>query len=254
MEILRSVWLMLQLVAGLWGFTFNSMPAPAADTGASVSTENIQTYQYNLDELHGWKVTSAGSGMFRADNAIYQTADSGKTWDKLSDSENGTLPSGPVGAFTFSSADNGWLTINTPQPGTQRLYTTGDGGAHWTQEKLEVPDQYASSMFDPAPPVFFSSTSYGIMIPDHTEIQNAQGGNTSFFLFFVTQDYGRHWNAITAPTAGTWNSLSWDAAEIQDKEYYSWEFRIGHALWTSPEGKAWTTSTETAHQRSSFHK
>jgi hypothetical protein len=75
-EILRSVWLMLQLVAGLWGFTFNSMPAPAADTGASVSTENIQTYQYNLDELHGWKVTSAGSGMFRADNAIYQTADS----------------------------------------------------------------------------------------------------------------------------------------------------------------------------------
>lgn len=238
MELLWSIWLALQLAAGLSGLSFNSVPAQATETAASI--ENLQTLQYNLDKNHGWKVTSAGSGMFRADNVIYRTADNGKSWHRLSDSQQGTLPGGAVRAFTFSSSTNGWLTLNTPQSGTERLYQTQDGGAYWTKVELEVPANYTSSIFDPSPPVFLNQASYGIMIPEHASVQNAQGGEDSFFLFFVTRDLGQHWTAITDHTAGTWNGLSWSAALAQDADYYTWEIRLGSILWTSPDGKTWT--------------
>lgn len=243
MKILWYFWLALQLALGIGGSVFNYMSVQAPEAAEADITEDIETLQYNLNGNLGWKVTSAGSGMFRADNVIYRTTDNGTSWIRLSDSLNGTLPSGPALAFTFSTSTDGWLTLNTPQPGIERLYKTRDGGTHWTKVVLEVPANYASSMFDPAPPVFFSSTPYGIIVPEHAVIQNSQGSEESIFLFFVTRDYGNHWTAITDRTTGIWNGLSWSAAEASSTDHYAWEIRIDHNQWTSPDGKEWMKSS-----------
>lgn len=147
---------------------------------------------------------------------------------------SGTLPSGPIGDLKFKTKDTGWITVHSPRQGDIGLYKTTDGGIHWAKELLEVPPKYAAVQFNPASPIFFTSTNYGIVL------LNEEGQTNTSLLFYATQDNGRHWTAIMDRTEGQWNDLSWMASLDQKSASYLWSITIGDRTLISSNGEIWS--------------
>lgn len=248
---MRGIWIVisaLQLIFGVMSSDLINVPVPGPVLSAgqedepqpeSGFEEDYLTFTYALDTGYSWKATSAGSGMFSADNSLYKSEDRGKSWHKLSNSISGSLPSGPVGDLKFQSKDIGWITIHTPRQGEIGLYKTTDGGIQWSKAKLEVSSKYSSALFNPATPVFFSSTDYEIIILNDVEWQNDQGQTESSFMFYASQDNGQHWTSLMDQTKGSWSGLTWEASKSKDSANYQWKISIGSRTWSSSDGVIW---------------
>ncbi|WP_342436661.1 hypothetical protein NSS79_25490 [Paenibacillus sp. FSL L8-0436] len=229
---MKTLWVLMSVIQLMFAYS------PQA--GNIDEDNNIRTFQYSLEAGYSWKATSAGSGMYQADNRIYMSNDRGISWHKLSDSLSGTLPSGPIGDLKFKTKDTGWITIHSPRQGDIGLYKTTDGGIHWAKEQLEVPSKYASVQFNPSSPIFFTSTNYGIVLLNEIGLLNEEGQTETSLLFYATQDNGRHWTPIMDRPEGQWNGLSWKASLDQKSASYSWSITIGDRTWTSSNGEIWS--------------
>lgn len=191
-------------------------------------TQNISYLQYSLNGSNGWKLRVSGQGMFKADNTLYKTTDGGTSWREISSSAAGNLPGETISDLLFTSKEQGWITVNSPRNGYIGLFRTEDGGQTWAHAQLAGA---SDSTYTVRVPVFFSSTSYGLLrIQDNESLKDTS-------LFFVTKDSGETWEAISNKQTGHWNSLKWAITEDQDKS--AWEVRINDKTW-SYDGSRWT--------------
>lgn len=189
--------------------------------------QNTSYIQSFLDKSNGWKMKVLGQGMFKAETTLYKTKDGGLTWERISDSLSGDLPSESISGILFTSSDKGWITVNSPREGEIGLHRTDNGGKNW--KKLNLTGE-ANSTYTVELPVFFSTTHYGLL--------RVKNNNTSdeTTLFYVTEDHGDSWKAITDQKTGTLNKMHWEVTKQQN--YTVWEVKIGNKSWTY-NGKQW---------------
>jgi len=110
------------------------------------------------DDLHGWIMVHLGVGMSHDYIAVFTTADSGKTWQRVVDSnqtqniagpdQSWDLMSCPKTGLAFSDPATAWLSGDCPGliPNLF-LYHSVDGGKTWNQIGLVPPDGQPSDLF-----------------------------------------------------------------------------------------------------------
>ncbi|WP_310551825.1 WD40/YVTN/BNR-like repeat-containing protein [Paenibacillus glufosinatiresistens] len=206
------------------------------------SADPVRSLRWSLPDGTGWRLDSAGHGMFSADNKLYRTKDGGASWRLTADSAEGSLPGGPASGLMFVSPDTGWMTVDTPREGVSGLYGTQDGGIHWEQASLDLP---AGTGYTEELPVFFGSTSYGLL-----RLKN-DGTGQEAKLFYLTADGGAHWEAETE-REGSLRELHWrvtdqasdsgaPASDAEGQEGQIWTVQIGGQSW-SGSGSGWTAA------------
>lgn len=153
------------------------------------------TGQFFLDATNAWVAEAAGSSGVCTDHvAIFGTVDGGQDWQQL-----GGIDAPSTQAWNpeldFVDAQHGWLFVaggSLTVYGhltTGPLYSTSDGGRHWTLVLAQV---VASTRNCVALPTFsFSSTTTGRM-----QVQCGFGGATSL-SWLVTGDGGATWTMQT---------------------------------------------------------
>ncbi|WP_151733486.1 WD40/YVTN/BNR-like repeat-containing protein [Paenibacillus tengchongensis] len=193
-------------------------PSPGAQSLAAVpaesSPQSASYLHYSLNSNEGWRMEVAGLGMFSADNALFKTDDGGVTWRRLADSASGSLPSEAVSEMLFTSSSRGWMTVNTPRGGYSGLFRSDNGGESWSLVKLEDTPE---SLYSVEMPVFFPETHYGILQPKDIAEEDT--------IFWLTDDDGDNWEAISSKPSGTWKELKWTVHSERGNS--SWEIEIG---------------------------
>ncbi len=145
-----------------------------------------------LDATHAWVAEAAGSSGACTDHvAIFSTVDGGQSWQQL-----GRIDAPSTQAWNpqldFVDAQHGWLFVAGGSltvyghPTTGPLYSTSDGGRHWTVVSAQVVASTPNCVA--LPPFSFSSTTTGWM-----QVQCGFGGATSL-SWLVTRDGGATWN------------------------------------------------------------
>lgn len=240
MKLLWGILLSAVLVSGCSSQNLSGTDAKTEETAATsqptandqIDPQNASYLKYSLDEAEGWKLKMTGQGMFKADNVMYKTNDGGKSWSEISNSSTGKLPGETISDLLFTSDERGWLTVNSPRGGYIGLFQTEDGGKTWSHTNVEGA---ADSTYTVRVPVFFSSTTYGIL-----RVQNNESMKDTS-LFFVTKDSGGTWEAISNKPAGQWNSLKWTITEDKDKTL--WRVQVNDKTWNY-NGSQWTAKPE----------
>ncbi len=198
-------------------------PVPPSD---DTSPQNVSYLRYSLAEGEGWRMEVAGQGMFSADNNLYKTNDDGATWQIIADTASGILPSEAVSGMLFTSVSDGWITVDSPRGGYSGLFRTDNGGAGWSLVQLEgTPD----SLYSVELPVFFSGTTYGLLLAKEIAGEEA--------VFWVTCDEGDSWTAVADKPSGVWKEMNWTFTREEGKTL--WEIRIGGKSWTY-DGVQWS--------------
>jgi photosystem II stability/assembly factor-like uncharacterized protein len=128
--------------------------------------------------------------------ALFQTRDAGHHWSTVA---THLLISGLLG---FATATMGWATdqhasgapacprvISAISPGA--LYATRDGGRTWRLQRLPIRRRYCTAVLSLSTVQFFTPRE-GVL---PVTFMAAPGRTT--LLVYVTQDGGRHWQAVT---------------------------------------------------------
>lgn len=201
--------------------TYTPVP-PSVDS----NPQNVSYLRYSLAEGEGWRMEVAGQGMFRADNTLYKTNDDGATWQRIADTASGGLPSEAVSGMLFTSVSDGWITVHSPRGGYSGLLRTDNGGAGWSLVQLEGTP---ASLYSVELPVFFSGTTYGLLLAKEIAGEEA--------VFWVTSDDGESWTAVADKPSGVWKEMNWTFTREEGKTLR--EIRIGGKSW-SYDGVQWS--------------
>jgi len=154
-----------------------------------------------LNDQLGWKAEYSFYGMFREDMTLYKTADGGKTWTELSNSDKpeSSLPGGVKSGIVFSSEKKGWITTNAPWQGKIGLYTTNDGGYSWKEQPMDVPAKFKESQLYVYPPLFVTADD-GVLVTKPEQ-------NSS--LIYLTDNGGQKWIPVVDKKKGSQYGISW---------------------------------------------
>lgn len=166
-----------------------------------------------LDGQNGFLLSRLGAGAGSEYIALYQTADSGATWElRFSHEAGGADPSLPAGGqktgFVFPVLNKGWVSGSVPINDFVFLYRSTNSGEFWFLVDVSMPDGDIGAMFESFPPAFFSSTEAILPLrvylptgsPQTWFYQSVDGGETWTFLsgalpsanHFVFAD-AQHW-------------------------------------------------------------
>jgi photosystem II stability/assembly factor-like uncharacterized protein len=157
------------------------------------------------DAQRGWMTLTAGPGAGSEPLAIYQTNDSGITWQlvsaSLNNSESATPNSLPASCIKsgirFRDDQEGWATGSCP--GSQVfLYHTTNGGKTWTHVALPIPQGYPENLFTNCQcnlmPVEFVTPQDGFLPVTIFEAQTAS-------YLYVTHNGGETWTPYSLPVS-----------------------------------------------------
>ena len=93
------------------------------------------------DTQHGWIMIHVGNGMMHDYVTIFNTIDGGKSWNKVVDPTQQSLPQGCYkNGIVFLDASAGWVAGDCQgvQSGVY-FYKTNDSGQTWTTQTLPAP-------------------------------------------------------------------------------------------------------------------
>jgi len=170
-----------------------------------------------VDGQTGWLSGDYRTGM-QGNGILFQTTDGGATWTRLPDSAGGG------GATRFASTTDGWWIAG---PGSDRLYTTHDGGGTWQIQTLDL----AADQESPSPflryelPTLFEGTQDAVLPLRLTEAGAA--------AFYTSHDSGRSWQL-----AGT-VAVPWEVSIAGPKIWFA--AGPDQLRATQDAGSNWTT-------------
>jgi hypothetical protein len=113
---------------------------------------------------------------------LFVSRDGGRHWHQL--------PENPphAGEITFTSARDGWLAEEGPDPA---LYRTRNGGRDWTEVHLPRAPGLAKARADYLPPRF-EADGHGLLAATYDNFEKP-----AFTFLYTTSDFGRHWKLAT---------------------------------------------------------
>jgi hypothetical protein len=113
---------------------------------------------------------------------LYVSNDEGGHWHRL--------PEQPphAGQIAFTSARDGWLAEEGPEPA---LYRTRDGGRSWTEVDLPRAPWLAKARADYLPPRL-EADGHGILAATYDNFEKP-----AYTFLYETSDFGRHWRPAT---------------------------------------------------------
>jgi hypothetical protein len=113
---------------------------------------------------------------------LYVSNDGGRHWNRL--------PTQPphAGQIAFTSARDGWLAEEGPEPS---LYRTRDGGRSWTELDLPRAPWLIKARADYLPPQF-EADGHGIFAATYDNFEKP-----AYTFLYATSDFGRHWKLVT---------------------------------------------------------
>jgi photosystem II stability/assembly factor-like uncharacterized protein len=109
---------------------------------------------------------------------MFESRDGGLHWHEL--------PRRPphAGPIVFTSARDGWLAEEGPDPA---LYRTRDGGGSWTEVHLPRAPWLVGAQADYLPPRF-EADGHGILAATYDDFEKP-----AYTFLYTTSDLGRHW-------------------------------------------------------------
>ena len=113
---------------------------------------------------------------------LYVSNDGGRHWHRL--------PEQPphAGQVVFTSARDGWLAEEGPDPA---LYRTRDGGRNWTEAHLPRAPWLVAARADYLAPRF-GADGHGILAATYDNFEKP-----AYTFLYETADFGRHWEPAT---------------------------------------------------------
>jgi photosystem II stability/assembly factor-like uncharacterized protein len=191
-----------------------------------------------VDGRNGWMMASLGAGAGSMAVGVFQTQDSGASWNQeyINDpNQPGAGESLPLGGLKNGIAPidalRAWIGGVTYEPGRIYLYQTADGGRTWTPSPVEAPSDYMEAELQTAGPYFVDpevaflpvhiSHQYGVMLAVY---RSADGGSSwrltpqyipqGGSIDFVSREAGFVWNGhnfyVTLDAAQSWTSVTPD--------------------------------------------
>ena len=164
-----------------------------------------------VDNLHGWIMVHLGVGMSHDYIAIFTTADGGKTWQRMVDSEqtqnvvgqNSGLMVCPKTGLAFTDPATAWLSGDCPGLLPYLfLYRSADGGKAWSPVSLIPPDGQPSDLFSSGNegcgvPALAYTSPRTLYIVVHCSNYNT---NTQAAWLYASHDGGQTFAARPLPT------------------------------------------------------
>jgi photosystem II stability/assembly factor-like uncharacterized protein len=149
-----------------------------------------------LNNTTGLLLLGQGAAAGSEGVVLLRTADSGAHWQLATDKrwrsqQTSMIWGGDKNGFGFSSPENIWLTgawlVNSFV-----LYATHDGGAHWQQQDLSLPQGFTvtGGAIESQPPEFFGASDGVLPI-----VQLNNPGQSA--IFYRTEDGGYTWTPTT---------------------------------------------------------
>jgi len=155
--------------------------AAPSPTPPVVPQRYLVTYDF-LTSTAGWALVEEGSSAAPR-FWVFKTTDAARHWQRQLAGSAMSTNAGPL-TIQFFDRNNGLIALG----GTDVVYRTGDGGAHWTA--LVISSFSYSSMY-------FSDRLHGWVLG--TVVSPDQ--RTAAEQFFSTSDAGDHWVALPPPPA-----------------------------------------------------
>jgi photosystem II stability/assembly factor-like uncharacterized protein len=176
-----------------------------------------------IDENNGWMLAGLGVGAGSMGISIFQTSDSGETWEqKYTNDPNltGAGDSLPLGGLKNGIAplnmQTAWVYGVVYAPGNIYLFRTEDGGENWSPVSVELPanaENFEVSI-DRDQMRFVSATD-GFMVLRMV-------GETTQTAVYTTRDSGSTWtlSPTLIPNGGASDFLSSEEAVIYNGEQF----------------------------------
>jgi Neuraminidase (sialidase) len=124
------------------GKTWNRATLPTKQPWEQqVSKQNLFTsFPPTQQNLSGWVLLTSEPTAGLMGKTLYQSTDSGKSWQFLTDVSQ-TID-GYVTGVTFRDTQNGWITASQHGTVMLPLYRSKDGGNTWTLQTIDIPQNY----------------------------------------------------------------------------------------------------------------
>jgi photosystem II stability/assembly factor-like uncharacterized protein len=108
---------------------------------------------------------------------LYASRDDGRHWHQLAEPPH-------AGEIAFTSARDGWIAEEGPQPA---LYRTRDGGRSWTEVRLRRPAGLAKARAGYLAPRF-EADGHGVLAATYDNY-----AKRAVAVLYTTADFGSHW-------------------------------------------------------------
>jgi len=194
------------------GATWRDMSPPALPNRAKGGGANCI-----LDANHAWTTQNVGASLGLPDHVVvFATSDGGQTWRKgapVAIPGAAPAPGQPlvyvIDVLEFINDQDGWILIdtgpNSSTPYVRTLYSTTDGGIHWSLVVSDSPRQ-GSALSQTAvgcsfTGMSFASTDDGWITWDCTQTQGP--GATAGPVAIATHDGGSTWQPAGLPSFPT---------------------------------------------------
>jgi bla regulator protein BlaR1 len=181
-----TAWPVTVLISNDEGQTWNSYSI--ADTKADDYTQKYVGFTTKND---GWLLLARGVAMGHQENRIFQTADGGKTWIEIGNT-NQVHPRVVTGAG-FANTNIGFVSFRYDTDINPVVYRTEDKGKTWTKCALKIPDSFKSiaTYATALSPVFNGSNG---VLPVTFRNNGVKGDPVDVTVQYVTSDYGKTWS------------------------------------------------------------
>lgn len=169
------------------------------------------------DNRNGWIMVGLGAGAGSQAIAIFATHDGGATWtetyrrDTGEPEPEGEIPLvGSKQGITFRDSSHGYVTGSLPMDNFSYLYSSNDGGFHFQQQEIPLPDGIDTAMLSIEAPIFFTSQE-GIL-PVYLYTPEA-----SYTVFYTTATGGASWTPTSLlPVLGRYSAPQLDSWFVWD--------------------------------------
>src|SRR5436190_8289099 len=177
---------------------------------------------------------------------LLRTNDGGQTWKRVASGPPGQVrpPALPcLAPIRFVSASQGWMA----RCGDGRVFSSDDGGRHWSRAKIRVPSA-ADARFDL--PVFVGSV--GVVAATIGARPPTATGGTRAVVFAVSRDGGQHWSTralrTVAPCALRRITRRWPASVVRARVWWMvWSRSRPLVQVTADPGQRWRTVVALVH-------
>lgn len=187
----------------------------------------------------GWDLVPMGAAAGSEGARLERTANGGRTWTSIASTNpragEGQLPTtGYKTGVSFVNPMKGWLTGSqwaTSQPARPELYTTSDGGRHWSAVSLSMTSARSHQSFVLDPPGFVSPDD-GLLIGYYGQV----GAPGTIAMLWVTTNGGLTWHSEPPRRSGSAAGLSWttSGATTIVMAYHGYRWK------TTNDGLTWT--------------
>lgn len=188
-----------------------------------------------LDEKNGWMLADLGVGAGSNAVAVFQTRDSGETWNQTYTNDPNLEDAGdslPLGGIKSDliplTMQTAWVGGVVYAPGTVYLYRTNDSGRSWSLVDVDLPSEAENfELGIDRDQMQFVSDDRGFLVL-------RMSGDATQTAVYVTDDSGETWTLTPTliPNAGASDFLSAEEAII----YNGNQFYV-----TRDAAQTWTT-------------